>query len=213
MKSTLTIITLFVSINLHAANIYPVSVYSAASSVPFRGVENISLPSDGELVSDYFSNDEIFDQGNTYLRVHHLPDSPNWDVSKFWQYNHTAQTFTLDIVEVDPGARWRQISTTANGSLFYLGWANLNTGINTLSLSAQGDDRQYAGFMTEGSFKFRKFSHSFAGHNPNLPTSAVGNFGYEEILVSVPEPHTNTLLLGLTAIAIVILRKFNKYDN
>lgn len=196
------------SFQVLCANYYPVSVTSAYStSNPFRGVDKISLPTDGELLSAYyFTNDAIFDGGNTYLRVHHLPDSPNWDVSKFWQYNHSAQTFTLDIVELSPGARWRPISTTSSGSLYYLGWVNLNTGINTISLTAQAEDRQYAGFTIDGSLKFRKFSHSFASFNPSLPTTAFGNFGYEELLVSVPESQTYALILGVLAIAIALKR-------
>lgn len=204
MKFVLIIAILVLSLKVYGVNVYPVSVNSEySSSNPFRGVESISLPNDGELISTYYlTNDDIFDNGNTYLRIHHLPDSPQWDVSKFWPYNHSAQTFTLDIIEVSPGARWRQISTTASGSMYYLGWVNLNTGINSISLSAQGDDRQYAGFLTEGSFKFRKFSHAFAGYTQTNP-----NFGYEEILVSVPEPQTYGLVFGGLMLLYVLRRQ------
>ena len=183
------------------------SLYS--SSNPFRGVESISLPTDGEQIeANYLTNDEVFHNGNTYLRLHHLPDSPNWDVSKFWQYNHTAQTFTLDVIEADIGSRWRAISTTANGSLYYLGWSNLSVGTNYISLNGQGNDRQFAGFQTEGSFKFTKFSHAFAGYtvtNPNL-------FGYEEISVTpqfIPEAKSYPLIFGIISILLVAVnRKF-----
>ena len=183
------------------------SLYS--SSNPFRGVESISLPADGEQIeTNYLTNDDLFHNGNTYLRIHHLPDSPNWNVDKFWQYNHTAQTFTLDITEADAGSRWRAISTTANGSLYYFGWSNLSIGTNYLSLNGQGNDRQFAGFQTDGSFKFTKFSHAFAGYtatNPNL-------FGYEEITVTaqpVPEAGSYSFFIGILSILLVaISRRF-----
>ena len=182
-----------------------ISLYS--SSNPFRGVDNISLPTDGEQIeTNYLTNDEVFHNGNTYLRLHHLPDSPNWDVSKFWQYNHTAQTFTLDVTEADIGSRWRAISTTANGSLYYLGWSNLSEGTNYLSLNGQGNDRQFAGFQTEGSFKFTKFSHAFAGYTVTNPNS----FGYEEISVtpqSIPETRSYPLIFGILSILLVIVNR------
>ena len=184
-----------------------VSLYSLSN--PFRGVESISLPTDGEQIeTNYLTNDDVFHNGNTYLRLHHLPDSPNWDVNKFWQYNHTAQTFTLDVIEADIGSRWRAISTTANGSLYYLGWSNLSVGTNYISLNGQGNDRQFAGFQTEGSFKFTKFSHAFAGYTPTNPNS----FGYEEITVtaqSIPEAGSYPLILGfLSIIFVAVKRKF-----
>lgn len=181
------------------------SLYS--SSNPFRGVDSISLPTDGEQIeTNYLTNDEVFHNGNTYLRLHHLPDSPNWDVSKFWQYNHTAQTFTLDVTEADIGSRWRAISTTANGSLYYLGWSNLSEGTNYLSLNGQGNDRQFAGFQTEGSFKFTKFSHAFAGYTVTNPNS----FGYEEISVTpqfIPETRSYPLIFGILSILLVTVNR------
>ena len=184
-----------------------ISLYS--SSNPFRGVDSISLPTNGEQIeTNYLTNDEVFHNGNTYLRLHHLPDSPNWDVSKFWQYNHTAQTFTLDVIEADIGSRWRAISTNANGSFYYLGWSNLSEGTNYLSLNGQGNDRQFAGFQTEGSFKFTKFSHAFAGYTETNPNS----FGYEEISVtpqSIPEARSYPLIFGILSILLVTVnRKF-----
>ncbi len=181
------------------------SLYS--SSNPFRGVDSISLPTDGEQIeTNYLTNDEVFHNGNTYLRLHHLPDSPNWDVSKFWQYNHTAQTFTLDVTEADIGSRWRAISTAANGSLYYLGWSNLSEGTNYLSLNGQGNDRHFAGFQTEGSFKFTKFSHAFAGYTVTNPNS----FGYEEISVtpqSIPETRSYPLIFGILSILLVTVNR------
>ena len=181
------------------------SLYS--SSNPFRGVDSISLPTDGEQIeTNYLTNDEVFHNGNTYLRLHHLPDSPNWDVSKFWQYNHTAQTFTLDVTEADIGSRWRAISTAANGSLYYLGWSNLSEGRNYLSLNGQGNDRHFAGFQTEGSFKFTKFSHAFAGYTVTNPNS----FGYEEISVtpqSIPETRSYPLIFGILSILFVTVNR------
>ena len=206
-RTTLFLLTLFLNPDAYGGILNVLSLYS--SSNPFRGVESISLPTNGEQIeANYLTNGDIFHNGNTYLRLHHLPDSPNWDVSKFWQYNHTAQTFTLDITEADPGSRWRAISTSANGSLYYLGWSNLSAGINYLSLNGQGDDRQFAGFQTDGSFKFTRFSHSFAGYTVTNPNS----FGYEEITVtaqSIPEAGSYSLFIGILSILFVAVnRKF-----
>ena len=204
---TLLLLTLFLNPDAFSGILNVNSLYSSSS--PFRGVESISLPTNGQQIeTNYLTNGDVFHNGNTYLRLHHLPDSPNWDVSKFWQYNHTAQTFTLDVTEADIDSRWRAISTTANGSLYYLGWSNLSEGTNYLSLNGQGNDRQFAGFQTEGSFKFTKFSHAFAGYTVTNPNS----FGYEEISVtpqSIPETRSYPLIFGILSILLVTVdRRF-----
>ena len=106
------------------------------------------------------------------MRIHHIPGDPNWNINNFWPYNHSVQTFTLDIVQVSDGSKWRLISTNSSGIMF-MGWTNLTTGINVLHLSAEGENRQYAGFEIDGNIKFRKFLHTFTTQN----------WGYEEILV------------------------------
>ena len=209
MKIQVTFLLLILALNPNAfSGILNVnSLYS--SSNPFRGVENISLPIEGEQIeANYLTNDDVFHNGNTFLRLHHLPNSPNWDVSKFWQYNHTAQTFTLEITEVSQDSRWRAISTTSTGSLYYQGWSNLIVGTNYMNLNGQGDDRQYAGFEIDGNFKFTKFSHAFAGYTVTNPNS----FGYEEITVtatSIPEAGSYPLTFGILSILLVsVKRKF-----
>ena len=75
---------------------------------------------------------------------------------------------------------------------------NLNTGLNSLSINPEGDfDRPVIGFLAEGSFKFRKFSHSFASQS----------WGYEEISVAVPEISTYPLILGAFALGIACRRR------
>ena len=75
-----------------------------------------------------------------------------------------------------------------------------------MNLNGQGADRQYAGFQTDGNFKFTKFSHAFAGYtitNPNL-------FGYEEITVTtqpIPEPRSYTIILSVLSILLVTSRR------
>ena len=107
MRFSLILCILFVSTQAYAINIYPVTVHSEySSSNPFRGVESISLPTDGELISNnYFTNDEIFENGDTYKRIHNVSNA-----NSFWPYNSTNHTFTLDVIEASAGARWRQIS-------------------------------------------------------------------------------------------------------
>ena len=132
MRFSLILCILFVSAKAYGINIFPVTVISEySSSNPFRGVESISLPTDGELISNnYFTNDEIFDNGDTYKRIHNASDA-----NSFWPYNPTNHTFTLDIIEASAGARWRQVSSHQNGSTYSLGWVNLTTGTNSISLN------------------------------------------------------------------------------
>jgi hypothetical protein len=178
-------------------NVYPVSVISEySSSNPFRGVENITLPEDGEMISNYyFTNDQIFENGNTYKRIHHIPgSSAQFDANSFWPYNSTNHTFTLDIIQRSQDARWRPITSNENGTINYLGWVNLNIGTNFFSLSAEGDyDRPVIGFSTEGTSRFRKFTHTF--------------WGYEELSVAVPEPSTYALLVGALALGFASRRR------
>ncbi len=201
MRFSLILCILFVSTQAYALNIYPVTVHSEySSSNPFRGVESISLPTDGELIANnYFTNDEIFDNGDTYRRIHHIPgSSAQFDVNSFWPYNSANHTFTLDITEASAGARWRQISSHANGSTYSLGWVNLTTGTNSIFLNAEGNyDRAVIGFTTEGSFKFNKFTHTFGSQS----------FGYEEISVAVPEPSTYALMAGVFALFLACNRR------
>ena len=194
---------LFLIASLHAQgslNVYPVIVNSEySSSNPFRGVENISLPTDSMTDNYYFTNDEIFDNGTTYKRIHHIPgSSPQFEASLFWPYNSSLHTFTLDIIQKSTDARWRSIQSLENGTLVHGGWVDLNVGLNSLSINPEGDfDRPVIGFLIDGSFKFRKFSHSFASQS----------WGYEEISVAVPESSTYGLLLGAVALGIVYKRQ------
>lgn len=202
MKNTLLPLLLFVSLNVYGSiNIFPVSVISEySSSNPFRGIENISLPNDGELISKfYFTNDEIFENGNTYKRIHHIPgSSAQFDANSFWPYNSTNHTFTLDIIYRSQDARWRPITSNENGTINTLGWVNLNTGTNLISLGAEGDyERPVIGFSTEGTFRFRKFTHTFGS----------SSFGYEEISVAIPEPSTYALLVGALALGFAAKRR------
>jgi hypothetical protein len=202
MKNTLLPLLLFVSLNVYGSvNIFPVSVISEySSSNPFRGVENISLPNDGELISKfYFTNDEIFENGNTYKRIHHIPgSSAQFDANSFWPYNSTNHTFTLDIIYRSQDARWRPITWNENGTINTLGWVNLNTGTNSINLGAEGDyERPVIGFSTEGTFRFRKFTHTFGS----------SSFGYEEISVAIPEPSTYALLVGALALGFAAKRR------
>jgi len=201
MRFSLILCILFASAQAYALNIYPVTVHSEySSSNPFRGVESISLPTDGELIAtNYFTNDEIFDDGDTYRRIHHIPgSSAQFDANSFWPYNSTNHTFTLDITEVSAGARWRQISSHANGSTYSLGWVNLTTGTNSISLNPVGNyDRAVIGFTTEGSFKFSKFTHTFGSQS----------FGYEEISVAVPEPSYYAFIAGVFTLVLACNRR------
>ncbi|MAH40353.1 MAG: hypothetical protein CML08_03000, partial [Puniceicoccaceae bacterium] len=127
---------LFLIASLHAqgsVNVYPVTVHSEYSSqIPFRGVENISLPNDSVTDNYYFTNDEIFDNGTTYKRIHHIPgSSPQFEASLFWPYNSSLHTFTLDIFQKSSDARWRSIQSLENGTLVHGGWVNLNVGLNS----------------------------------------------------------------------------------
>ena len=195
MRFSLILCILFVSTQAYALNIYPVTVSSEySSSNPFRGVESISLPTDGELISNYyFTNDEIFDGGNTYKRIRNISDA-----NSFWPYNSSNHTFTLDIIEASTDARWRQISSHQNGSTYSLGWVNLTTGINSISLNPEGNyDRAVIGFSTEGSFKFSKFTHTFGSQA----------WGYEEISVAVPEPSSYAWIAGAFALFLASSRR------
>ncbi len=200
IKITLLPLLLIASLNLYGgAFVYPVSVISEYSSRnPFRGVENISLP-DSEMHDNYyFTNDDIFENGTTYKRIHHIPgSSAQFNASSFWPYNSASHTFTLDIIQKSSDARWRQISSLENGSIINLGWVNLNTGLNSISINSEGDfDRSVIGFSIEGTVKFRKFSHSFGSQS----------WGYEEISVAVPESSTYALILGAVALGFAIRR-------
>ena len=202
MKLSLILLLLVTSIKVCALNVYPVSVNSLASSIAFKGVENINLPADGDLISNYyFTNEEIFDGGTTYKRIHHInPNSPNWNPDNFWPYNSANHTFTLDVIQASSGAKWRQIYSLENGPLHYQAWNNLTTGVNSISITPEGNyDRSVIGFETDGSFKFRKFSHEFGSQS----------WGYEEILVAIPEPSTYALILGMLVLNIS-LRKNSK---
>ena len=170
-----------------------------SSQIPFRGVENISLPNDSVTDNYYFTNDEIFDNGTTYKRIHHIPgSSPQFEASLFWPYNSSLHTFTLDIFQKSSDARWRSIQSLENGTLVHGGWVNLNVGLNSLSINPEGDfDRPVIGFLIDGSFKFRKFSHSFASQS----------WGYEEISVAIPETSTYALILGAVSLGIVFIRR------
>ena len=204
MKFSFVLLLLVTSINLYALNVYPVSVTSLYSSTAFRGVENINLPEDGELISNYyFTPDDIFDGGTTYKRIHHIPGSPNWNASNFWPYNAASQIFTLDVIQADADAKWRPMRTDSVGNLIKLGWVNLDTGSNHISMTAQAEDVQIVGFETSGSFKFTKFSHEFGTQS----------WGYEEILVAIPEPTTYALILGMIAISISLRKNSKRYAN
>ncbi len=194
MRFSLILCILFVSTKAYAINIFPVTVISEYSaSNPFRGVESISLPTDGELISNnYFTNDEIFDNGDTYRRIHNASDA-----NSFWPYNPTNHTFTLDVTEASAGARWRQISSHQNGSTYSLGWVNLTTGTNSISLNPVNYDRAVIGFSTEGTFKFNKFTHTFGSQS----------FGYEEISVAVPELSTYAWMAGVFALFLACKRR------
>ena len=193
MRFSLILCILFVSTQAYALNIYPVTVHSEySSSNPFRGVESISLPTDGELISNnYFTNDEIFDNGNTYRRIHNASDA-----NSFWPYNPTNHTFTLDVTEASAGARWRQISSHKNGSTYSFGWVNLTTGTNSISLNPVNYDRAVIGFTIDGTIKFNKFTHTFGSQS----------FGYEEISV-VPEPSSYAWIAGLFALFLAAKRR------
>ena len=193
MRFPLILCILFVSTKAYASNIYPVTVHSEySSSNPFRGVESISLPTDGELISNnYFTNDEIFDNGNTYRRIHNASNA-----NSFWPYNPTNHTFTLDVTEASAGARWRQISSHQNGSTYSLGWVNLTTGTNSISLNPVGYDRAVIGFTIDGTIKFNRFTHTFGSQS----------FGYEEISV-VPEPSSYAWIAGLFALFLACKRR------
>ena len=194
MRFSLILCILFVSTQAYALNIYPVTVSSEySSSNPFRGVESISLPTDGELISNnYFTNDEIFENGDTYKRIHNVSDA-----NSFWPYNPTNHTFTLDIIEASAGARWRQINSYQNGSTYSLGWANLTTGTNSISLNPVGYDRAVIGFSIDGTIKFNKFSHTFGSQS----------WGYEEISVAVPEPSFYAWIAALFALFLAAKRR------
>ena len=193
MRFSLILCILFASTQAYALNIYPVTVHSEYSSNPFRGVESISLPTDGELIyNNYFTNDEIFDDGDTYKRIHNATNA-----NSFWPYNSTNHTFTLDITEASAGARWRQISSHQNGSTYSLGWVNLTTGTNSISLNPVGYDRAVIGFSIEGTFKFNKFTHTFGSQS----------FGYEEISVAVPEPSTYAFIAGVFVLLLATNRR------
>ena len=195
MRFPLILCILFVSTKAYASNIYPVTVHSEySSSNPFRGVESISLPTDGELIANnYFTNDEIFDNGTTYRRIHNASNA-----NSFWPYNSANHTFTLDITEASAGARWRQISSHANGSTYSLGWVNLTTGTNSIFLNAEGNyDRAVIGFSIDGTIKFNKFTHTFAS----------SSFGYEEISVAVPEPSSYAWMAGVFALFLACSRR------
>ena len=194
MRFSLILCILFVSTQASAINIFPVTVISEySSSNPFRGVESISLPTDGELISNnYFTNDEIFENGNTYKRIHNVSDA-----NSFWPYNPTNHTFTLDIIEASAGARWRQINSYQNGSTYSLGWANLTTGTNSISLNPVGYDRVVIGFSIDGTIKFNKFTHTFGSQS----------WGYEEISVAVPEPSSYALIAALFALFLAAKRR------
>ena len=193
MRFSLILCILFVSTQAYALNIYPVTVSSEySSSNPFRGVESISLPTDDELISNYyFTNDEIFENGDTYKRIHNVSN-----VNSFWPYNPTNHTFTLDIIEASEGARWRQISSHQNGSTYSLGWVNLTTGTNSISLNPVNYNRAVIGFSIEGTFKFNKFTHTFGSQS----------FGYEEISV-VPEPSSYAWITGVIALFLACNRR------
>ena len=201
MKYICFIYILLISLEVYGVNVYPVRINSAySSSNPFRGVESISLPDDGSMIDKwYFTNDEIFDDGTTYKRIHHIPgSSPQFEASLFWPYNSSLHTFTLDIVQKSTDARWRSIQSLESGSLVHGGWVDLNTGFNSLSINPEGDfDRPVIGFSIEGTFKFRKFSHSFGSQS----------WGYEEISVAVPEPSTYALILGAVALGFACRRR------
>jgi hypothetical protein len=194
MRFSLILCILFVSAKAYAINIFPVTVISEYSaSNPFRGVESISLPTDGELISNnYFTNSEIFDGGDTYKRIHNASDA-----NSFWPYNPTNHTFTLDIIEASAGARWRQISSHENGSTYSLGWVNLTTGTNSISLNPVDYDRAVIGFSIDGTIKFNKFTHTFGSQS----------WGYEEISVAVPEPSSYAWIAGLFALFLAAKRR------
>ena len=201
MKPLSLFLFLIASLNIYGdVNVYPVTVHSEySSSNPFRGVESISLPVDGSMIDRWhFTNDEIFDNGTTYKRIHHIPgSSPQFNASLFWPYNSSLHTFSLDIIQKSSDARWRSIQSLENGSLVHGGWVDLNIGLNSLSINPEGDfDRPVIGFLIEGTFNFRSFSHSFGSLS----------WGYEEISVAVPEPSTYVLLLGVVAFSFAIRR-------
>ena len=203
MKLLFPTLFLFASLYVHGSvSVYPVTVNSEySSSNPFRGVENITLPANGSMIDKWhFTNNEIFDNGNTYKRIHHIPgSSPQFDADLFWPYNSSIHTFTLNIIDKSSDSRWRSIQSLQNGSLVYGGWVNLNIGLNTLSINPEGDfDRPVIGFSTQGNFKFRKFSHSFASQS----------WGYEEISVAIPEPSTYGLIFGAIVFGFAINRKY-----
>jgi hypothetical protein len=169
LKLLSLILFLIAALYVHGSvNVYPVTVNSEYSPRnPFRGVENILLPNDEMTDNYYFTNDEIFDNGTTYKRIHHIPgSSPQFDAGLFWPYNSSLHTFSLDIIQKSSDTRWRSIQSLENGSLVYGGWVDLNAGLNSLSINPEGDfDRPVIGFLIEGTFKFRKFSHSFGSQS------------------------------------------------
>ena len=193
MRFSLILFIIFFSTQAYAINIFPVTVISEySSSNPFRGVESISLPTDGELISNnYFTNDEIFDNGDTYIRIHNASDA-----NSFWPYNPTNHTFALDIIEASAGARWRPISSHQNGSTYSLGWVNLTTGTNSISLNPVNYDRAVIGFFIDGTIKFNKFTHTFGSQS----------WGYEEFSV-VPEHSSYAWVAGLFALFLAAKRR------
>ncbi len=194
MRYSLIPCILFVSTQACATNIFPLIVISEySSSNPFRGVESISLPADGEFISNnFFTNDEIFENGNIYQRIHNV-----FDANSFWPYNSTSHTFTLEIIEASAGARWRQINSRQDGSTYSLGWVNLTTGTNSISLNPVGYDRAIIGFFIDGNIKFDKFTHTFGSQS----------WGYEEVSVAVPEPSSYSCITGLFALSLAAKRR------
>ncbi|MEC8333705.1 MAG: hypothetical protein VXZ83_06230 [Verrucomicrobiota bacterium] len=194
MRYSLILCILFVSTQACAKNIFPVTVISEySSSNPFRGVESISLPADGELISNnFFTNDEFFENGNIYKRIHNV-----FAANLFWPYNSTNHIFTLKVIEASAGARWRQINSLQDGSTYSLGWVNLTTGTNSISLNPVDYDRAIIGFFIDGNIKFDKFTHTFGSHS----------WGYEEVSVAVPEPSSYSCIAGLFALFLAAKRR------
>ena len=91
------------------------------------------------------------------------------------------------------------INSAANGNVYTMGWVNLGEGMNYLSLNATEHTRAIIGFETQGTFKFRSFSHQFSSQD--------AAWAIETISVAVPEPSTYSLVAGLLVFILISFKR------